>query len=303
VSSRTPPHCPPQEPLPLSELTRIVVTNRQDCCQARITCYQLELLSSLRAPLYAYPFTTAAGSYSFRDSSDAGFAASCALASPQGPLPALATTPPCPSAANEHLRFVRIIWSGACSASQPRPLQLAELQVWYGGHNIALGQPISAKDVLGNSPEFSGSQLVDGKALTIYHSASAGAGSHVTADLQVGWACEAHRRRGQEVPVQQAKQEARVYVSLPVFQRQHLSAAAQVHDSLDSLDSLGSWGDGIVESDDLNYSAIVNCWAVGHCISAVRHGAKLDGCNNKQHAMRRPHPIQGPSPGQALNAA
>ena len=55
----------------------------------------------------------------------------------------------------------------------------------HSGHNIALGKPTTANDVMGSSPEFAPSQLVDGKAATMYHAAAAGAGSFVSVDLQV----------------------------------------------------------------------------------------------------------------------
>ncbi len=184
---------PPQAAYPLSDLTRIVVVNRQDCCASLITCYSLQLLASNRAPLYTYPFTTTASSYTFRDSSDAAFASSCTLPPPLPPpdLSSLPTTPQCPAAANQHLRSVRIAWSGTCTVPGDSLLHIAELQVFYNGRNIALGQPTTAKDVLGSSPEFSPSQLVDGKALTVYHAATAGAGSFVSVDLQVGGWCTA----------------------------------------------------------------------------------------------------------------
>ena len=171
----------------LGWLDRVVVTNRQDCCQSRITCYKLELLDAFEYPFYSYPFVGTASSYTFRDPvTDPVVAATCNFMPPPPPMAPRPSTPVCGGAMGEFIRYVRIKWDGNCTNPANGYLNVAELQVIYNGQNVAAGKSGTTKDTWSNSVAYAPGQLTDGKTTTMYHSLLAGATSYVMIDLQVG---------------------------------------------------------------------------------------------------------------------
>jgi hypothetical protein len=178
----------------LGWVDKIVVLNRQDCCQARIQCYKLELLGDVENVLYTYRFSGSSSSYTFRDPvTDAAVQQSCNLAPPPPPMQPLPSTPRCPSMVGEFVRYVRIGWADSsvsastCGGGQGGHLNVAEMQLIYNGYNIALGKPGTALDVWSNNPAAYGpSKLVDGKSNTMFHSLTVSSSVYVQIDLQVG---------------------------------------------------------------------------------------------------------------------
>jgi len=176
----------------LGYVDKIVVLNRQDCCQARIQCYKLELLGDVGDVLYKYTFSGSSSSYTFRDPvSDPAVQQSCNLSPPPPPMPP--STPRCPSMLGEFVRYLRIGWADSsvsaatCGGGQGGYLNVAELQLIYNGYNIALGKPGTALDVWANSPASYGpSKLTDGKSNSMMHSLTASSSVYVQIDLQVG---------------------------------------------------------------------------------------------------------------------
>jgi hypothetical protein len=170
----------------LGWVDRVVVLNRQDGNQARITCYQLELLDAFEYPFYSYPFTSTASSYTFRDPlTDPVVAASCNYMPPPPPMAPRPSTPVCGGAAGEFIRYVRIKWNGTCSAPSNGWLNVAELQLWYNGQNVAAGKGGSQSNTWQNSAAYTADKLTDGKSYTMFHSGLAGTGTYVTIDLGV----------------------------------------------------------------------------------------------------------------------
>ena len=177
----------------LGYVDKIVVVNRQDCCQARIKCYSLQLLGEAENVLYSFPFTSAASSYTFRDPvTDAAVQQSCFLSPPPPPMQPLPSTPKCPSVAGEFVRYLRVAWADSsvsaatCSGGTLGYLNFAELQLIYNGYNVALGKPGTSLDVWVNNPATYGpSRLTDGKASSLYISQSQNSSTYVQIDLQV----------------------------------------------------------------------------------------------------------------------
>ena len=170
-------------------MDKLVVVNRQDCCQARIRCYSLQLLGEVENVLYSYPFTSTASSYTFRDPvTDPAVQQSCYLSPPPPPMQPLASSPRCPSAVGEFVRYLRIAWTDSsvsaatCSGGTGGYINLQELQLIYNGYNVALGKPGTALDVWSNA--YVRSNLVDGKS-TMYHSLTQSSSTYVQIDLQV----------------------------------------------------------------------------------------------------------------------
>jgi hypothetical protein len=197
----SPAPSPPQNNYDFGYISKVVVLNRQDCCQERIQCYKLELQNELNQTLYSYDFTALAASYTIRDTSTAGVQATC-NAPPPSPPPA-PPSPPMPPApvkcqtdTGVFMRYVRIAWtdssvsaatcSGGTSGALGGHLNVAELQVWYNGYNLALGKPATALDTYGdNVASYGPSKLTDGSTGTMYHSKSENSNTYVEVDLQV----------------------------------------------------------------------------------------------------------------------
>ena len=86
--------CLLQSEFDLGYVDRVVIYNRADCCQARITCWQLQLLDELQAPLYTFSFGSAATTYIFRDPvNDAATQNQCSMSPPPPTNPLPANTP------------------------------------------------------------------------------------------------------------------------------------------------------------------------------------------------------------------
>ena len=100
----------------------------------------------------------------------------------------LASSPKCPSAVGEFVRYLRIAWTDSsvsaatCSGGTGGYINLQELQLIYNGYNVALGKPGTALDVWSNA--YVRSNLVDGKS-TMYHSLTQSSSTYVQIDLQV----------------------------------------------------------------------------------------------------------------------
>jgi hypothetical protein len=170
----------------LGWVDRVVVLNRQDGNQARITCYQLELLDEWQNTIYSYPFTSTASSYTFRDPvNDAAMRASCSTSPPPPPMLPRPSTPICGGAAGEFIRYVRISWLGGCANANTAYLNVAELQVIYNGQNVAAGKGGNQLDTWTNSAAYNAAQLTDGKTWTMFHSGTVSSYTFVTVDLQV----------------------------------------------------------------------------------------------------------------------
>jgi hypothetical protein len=170
----------------LGWVDRITVINRQDCCQERIMCYQLELMDEFQNIYYTYTFASSANSYTFRDPViDPATKASCSYSPPPPPMGPRPSTALCNGAAGEFIRFVRISWKGGCAKPSDGWLNVAELQVWYNGQNVAAGKSGTEIDTWTNNAAYKAAQLTDGKTWTMFHSGSLTAFTFVTIDLQV----------------------------------------------------------------------------------------------------------------------
>lgn len=126
--------CLLQSEFDLGYVDRVVIYNRADCCQARITCWQLQLLDELQAPLYTFSFGSAATTYTFRDPvNDAATQNQCSMSPPPPPMQPLPSSPTCPGAVGEFMRYLRFSMSPNASASACSSglnyLQIAEVQV------------------------------------------------------------------------------------------------------------------------------------------------------------------------------
>jgi hypothetical protein len=67
---------------------------------------------------------------------------------------------------------------------------LAELQLWYNGYNVAQGKPATAANAYANLPQYAAPKITDGLSNTFYSSFTFSDGTYVMVDLLV------RRRRG-----------------------------------------------------------------------------------------------------------
>jgi hypothetical protein len=169
----------------LGYISSIVVTNRLSCCQARIVCWQLELVSSLNDTIYTFPFSTTSNTYTFVDpvlDTTSGIS-SCYAPPPPPPAPPLSVL--CPGRQGELFRYLRFSYKGGtgCGPSFNTYLQVAEVQVFAGTYNLAQDKPTSALDIWGNSllPKY----MTDGKTATFYHSSTVTSATFSQIDMMV----------------------------------------------------------------------------------------------------------------------
>jgi hypothetical protein len=186
----------------LAYLDNITVINRQDCCQDRIMCYQLELMDASSTLLATYPFTTFTSSYVFRSPTDPAFAESCNLpptpaaaaaaaaaarVAPRAHTRRLLQTVVCPAAVGKLVRHVKFVWVGGCSQAADGYLHAFELQYNQGGTNVALSKTTTSSGSYGAIYE--AGNMVDGNMSTMYHSSTFGSSVYWSVDLGVGCCC------------------------------------------------------------------------------------------------------------------
>jgi hypothetical protein len=170
----------------MAHVSKASIINRQDCCQDRIRCYQLQLLTSLNQTLMVFNFTTIASSYDLRDVATPEGQASCVAKPspppPTPPMPPVPALPVCPGDAELHVRYMRMVYVGGPSCSF---MNLAELQLWYNGYNVAQGKPATSLDVYGRLPQYVSGKITDGQSNTFYSSGSFNSSTYVLVDLLV----------------------------------------------------------------------------------------------------------------------
>ncbi len=199
----------PQADYDLGYMDRIEIPNRSDCCQGRITCFQVELQDAQLVPHVQYPFVGVLGTYVFGDA--VNNPANCNFRpppapppfppSPPSPPPSPPSPPPpppsppsppspprppppaaCATALGKRVRYVTLSWTGNCSTPSDGYLHMAEVRYFHMGQNVALNKATNS------SPAFPGwvaSSGVDGDSSTLYHSSGVGASVFWRVDLGV----------------------------------------------------------------------------------------------------------------------